>query len=85
VEFIENANVILKDNSFYFKDEIRVINRNANISVDLINKNENFLYSQYYLAITYIMSKCKFIICNTGNCSLWISLFRGNSTNIFQF
>ena len=31
------------------------------------------------------MSKCKYVICgSSGNCSLWIALYRGNADNIFQ-
>ena len=72
------------NNSFYFKDEIRTMNKSNELSVDKINPAANFLYSQYFLAITIIMSKCKYIVCTTGNCSLWIALFRGNTKNLYQ-
>ena len=32
-----------------------------------------------------ILSKCKYIICSSGNCSLWTIFYRGNAHNIFQF
>ena len=83
-EFIEKMIQEFPSNSFYFKDEIRTTNKNNNITVDKINLQTNFLYSQYYLAITHVMSKCKYVVCNTGNCSLWITLFRGNTENVFQ-
>ena len=83
-EFINIMTQEFPNNSFYFKDEIRVINKTANLSVDKIDKNTNLYYSQYYLAITMIMSKCKYIVCNTGNCSLWITLFRGNMDDVYQ-
>jgi len=83
-EFIEIMTQEFPDNSFYFKDEIRTINKTALLSVDKINPHNNFEFSQYYLAITMIMSKCKYILCNTGNCSLWIMLFRGNMDNVYQ-
>ena len=83
-EFIERMTQEFPNNSFYFKDEIRTINKSNNLSVDKINPGSNFVYSQYYLAITIIMSKCKYVVCTTGNCSLWITLFRGNSENIYQ-
>lgn len=70
-------------NSFYFKDEIRHIEK-KNTSVDLEMKSSNHKFSQFYLAITFIMSKCKYIICGSGNCSIWIILFRGNNNNVFQ-
>jgi hypothetical protein len=69
--------------SFYFKDEIRHIDK-CDSTVDKVMKEKNFEFSQYYLAITLIMSKCKYIICGTGNCSMWIALYKGNADNIFQ-
>jgi hypothetical protein len=84
IEFIENMIQEFPNNSFYFKDEIRTIHKSSHLSVDRINTETNFMYSQYYLAITIIMSKCKYVICTTGNCSLWIALFRGNVENFYQ-
>ena len=84
IEFIERMIQEFPNNSFYFKDEIRTIKKTNQLSVDKVNKESNFVYSQYYLAITIIMSKCKYIVCNTGNCSLWIALFRGNTDNLYQ-
>lgn len=71
-------------NSFYFKDEIRHMNK-CNSTVDHVMYNTNDLFSKYYLAITIIMSKCKYIVCGSGNCSLWIMLYRGNNTNVCQY
>ena len=74
----------LFSNSFYFKDEIRHMNK-CNSSVDFVYKNQ-YKFSKYYLAITLIMSKCKHVICNSsGNCSLWIALYRGNADNFKQY
>ena len=84
-EFIEMMIKTFPNNHIYFKDEIRVINKNNKMSVDKINSYDNFKYSRYFLAITYIMSRCKYVVCTTGNCSLWIALFRGNADNIYQF
>ena len=50
-----------------------------------LTKNDNFKYSLYFLAIVIIMSRCKYVICNTSNVSLWISLFRGNTNNLHQY
>jgi uncharacterized protein (DUF1330 family) len=70
-------------NSVVFFDEIRHMRRNVN-TVDRVFKSQNANMSLFYLAITYIMSRSKHIIFNSGNCSLWIALFRGNSENIIQ-
>ena len=84
IEFINSMTSKFPNNTFYFEEEIRTINKNNYLSVDLVNKESNFIYSKYYLAITIIMSQCKNIICTTGNCSLWITLFRGNADNVHQ-
>lgn len=84
-DFIEKM-ITIFPNSFYFKDEIRHIksHRGRGGQVDIIYKEQNNIYSKYYLSITIIMSKCKYIVCNSGNCSIWIALYRGNSDNIIQ-
>ncbi len=69
--------------TFYFKDERRHMNK-CNSTVDIVFKEKNNEFSKYYLAITIIMSKCKYIICGSGNCSAWIMLYRGNSKNVYQ-
>jgi hypothetical protein len=71
-------------NSFFFKDEARHMNK-CNSTVDHVMYTTNDVFSKYYLAITIIMSKCKYIICGSGNCSLWIMLYRGNNTNVCQY
>ncbi len=71
-------------NNIIFRDEIRHI-QDRTSTVDKIDPSTNFKYSLNYLAITIIMSKCKYIICNAGNCAIWIMLYRGNANNIIQF
>jgi len=83
-EFIEFFTNKFSDSSFYFKDEIRHM-RKRNSTVDIIMKDKNNEFSKYYLAITIIMSKCKYIICGSGNCSIWIMLYRGNNKTVIQY
>jgi len=85
----DETNFIIKmaetfPNNIIFKDEIRHI-QNKSTTVDIAFRKTNHIYSMYYLAITIIMSKCNYVICNSGNCSLWIILFRGNSNKITEF
>ena len=47
--------------------------------------DDNYIIMKNFLAIVLIMSKCKYIICSSGNCSLWIMLFKGNGKNVKQF
>ena len=82
-EFIEYIRHHFPNNSFYFNDEIRHMNKQNN-TVDMVMKEMNYQYSKYYLAITILMSKCKYVICGSGNCSIWIALYRGHSNGIRQ-
>ena len=83
-EFIEFMTIKFPNNSFYFKDEIRHMNK-CNSTVDVLMKDMNFEFSKFFLAITIIMSKCKYIICGSGNCSIWIMLYRQHSNNVYQY
>ena len=80
-EFINFMSKQFKNNSFYFKDEIRHIQK-CDTNVDILMQYTNYEFSKYYLAITVLMSKCKYIICGSGNCSIWIMLYRGNNNNV---
>jgi hypothetical protein len=71
-------------NSFYFKDEIRHINSQID-TVDKCMAETNCEFSKKYLAITIIMSKCRYVVCGSGNCSLWIMLYRNHANNVIQF
>ena len=71
-------------NNIIFYDEIRHMSK-QNSTVDKVYKELNYSYSLKYLAITLIMSKCKYIVCNAGNCSIWMVFFRNNTDNVTQF
>jgi hypothetical protein len=45
------------------------------------NYNEMF----HFLSMVIIISKCKYIICSSGNCSIWMMYYRENATNVMQF
>lgn len=82
-EFIEYIINKFPNNSFYFNDEIRHMKK-CNNTVDIIMRSQNYEFSKKYLAITIIMSKCKYIICGSGNCDIWIMFYRGNNKNVIQ-
>lgn len=69
--------------SFYFKDEIRHMKK-CDDTVDLCMKETNYVFSKYYLAITIMMARCKYVIMGSGNCSLWIVYYRGNVQGVYQ-
>lgn len=80
IQFMTNK---FPNNSFYFKDEIRHMEKNDS-TVDIEMSTQNYEFSKKYLAITNIMSKCKYIICGSGNCDEWIMFYRGNNKNVIQ-
>lgn len=84
-EFIEYMTKKFPNNSFYFKDEIRHMKKDVTNTVDTKMNFDNFKFSKLYLAITIIMSKSKYIICSSGNCDIWIILYRGNNKNTIQY
>jgi hypothetical protein len=75
-EFIEEMMNVFTQ-SFYFKDEIRTLPASRKGQVDnCITDVSNFEFTQNFLAIVIIMSKCKFVYCNSGNISIWIRIYR---------
>jgi hypothetical protein len=40
---------------------------------------------KYLFATFLIISKCKYLICSSGNCSIWMMYYRENANNIYQF
>lgn len=83
-EFLQLFAKEFPNNHVIFWDEIRHISKNNATTVDLIYPNLNSIMSKNFLAITWIMSQCNYIVCNTGNCSMWIALFRGNMKRVIQ-
>lgn len=69
--------------AFYF-EEARHMNKRDD-TVDMVYRNTNYKSSKDYLAITIIMSKCKYIICGSGNCSIWIMFYRGHAEGVHQY
>ena len=82
-EFIETMGALYPDH-IVFKDEIRHVHKCDN-TVDKIFPETNYQFSKYFLAIVIIMSKCKHVICGSGNISMWIAFFRENVENFHQF
>lgn len=82
-EFIEAMTAGLPT-AFYFMDETRNIPR-CTTHIDTVDPPENYEYALHFLAITVIMSHCSTIVFGSGNCSLWIVLFRGGATRVQQY
>jgi hypothetical protein len=48
------------------------------------NKECNYKDIQYFFATILIFSKCKYIVCSSGNCSVWMMYYRGDALNVHQ-
>ena len=80
MDYIHNTNL---KNVMVFNENTTT---NLNIGIHLQNsrqKNYNDMLNLF--SIFLILSKCKNIICNSGNCSIWMMLYRGNNKNITQY
>lgn len=49
------------------------------------SKIVNFNDIQFLFATFLIISKCKYVICSSGNCSVWMMYYRGNAHNVYQY
>ena len=79
IDFIKSKNldvIIITENKISYSD--RGIHNETSY-------DNNYIDAKYFLATLLIISKCKNIICSSGNCSLWIMFYRENANNIYQF
>jgi len=78
----------------YMKDQcinknIIIINENVTSYNDIgvhheSTNSENYIQMFNLFATFLIISKCKYIICSSGNCSLWMIYYRENTINVHQ-
>lgn len=98
VNINENINILLQSDSSKFIDYINDKNLKNVVIIDenkttYSNKgihieqssDKNYEDMFYFLSTILIMSKCKYIVCSSGNCSVWTLLYRGNNKNIIQY
>ena len=83
-EFLDTMKAAFPDNHVIFYDEIRHMPK-CMTTVDKTFRYQNAVMSKFYLAITFLMSRCKYVVFGSGNCSLWIALFRGHMRGVTQF
>lgn len=93
--------IIIQTDTSQFLDYINNENKNNEHNIIILNENstsysnrgihkektnkENYNDMLSLFAIVLILSKCKYIICGSGNVSLWIMLYRENNKNVYQF
>lgn len=94
----KNIQILLQSDSAHFLDFMRekctnkniiIISENETSYTDIGIHNENNYYNNYIhihnlFATFLIISKCKYIICSSCNCSMWIMYFREKLTNVYQ-
>ena len=92
-----NLKIIVQTDSAPFLDYMNTKNLNNTI---IINENstsytkrgihneksqyENYTDIQNLFATFLIISKCKYVICSSGNCSIWMMYYRENAKNVYQ-
>jgi len=64
-------------------DENKVSNKKYGIHNENTN-NVNYNDIKYLFATFLIMSECKHLVISSGNCSLWMTYYRGHVDNIYQ-
>ena len=80
IDFINNRNL----KNVFRISENRTSYLNKGIHYQQSN-DKNYLHMFNFLSTILILSKCKYIICGSGNCSIWTMFYRGNSKNIIQY
>lgn len=83
-EFLDEF-ISIFPNTIFFSEIPRMSKNYTNRLIDTIDKTKRIETVLYYISSNYILSQSKYIICTTDNGSLWISLLRGNSNNIYQY
>lgn len=92
--------VIIQTDTIQFLEYMKEQHKNKHKNIIVIEENNLFYtnkgihYEQnsrvnylnmYHLFSTFlILSKCKYILCSTSNCSLWITFYRNNANNVYQ-
>jgi len=94
----ENIQILIQTDTSQFLDYITEKNTNKNLIIikEVTSsytdtglhyertKQQNYNDITNLLSIIQIISKCKYIICTSGNVSSWITMYRGNSENVYQ-
>lgn len=72
-------------NTFHLQ-EIPVISKNNDMAVHhTIQQHDKPMFACNILKSIYMLSKSKHVITHTGNCSMWIYLFRNDPKNFHQY
>ena len=86
-DFLDYIRDKLKDNN---TNNIIIIEENSTSSNSFgihneKKRSENYEDMKTLFATFLIIAKSKYIICSSGNCSIWIMFFRENANNVYQY
>ena len=92
-EILEQASEHLKSDPsiqfLYMTDTASSVtfkNKFANtIIINELGSDRTYEQAQYMLASVLIMAEAKYVVCTSGNVSLWAMLYRGNANNVCQY
>jgi len=75
----------LGDLVVYFEETPSTTGKDAMNTVMEKEGNDTMDWMQWFDAALRCVSKCAYVVNHTGNCGLWMNLYRGNINNVFQF
>lgn len=80
IDYINNKNLL----------NVIIINENKTSYTNMGIHNENSSETNYndmlnLFATFLVISKSKYIITTSGNCSIWMMFYRGHANNVFQY
>jgi hypothetical protein len=94
----ENIKILIQTDAQQFIDYINTKNLKNIVIIEenktsLLDKgihfeqtqDENYNHILFFLSTILIMSKCKYIICSSGCCSIWMIMYRKHGKNTIQF
>lgn len=88
-QFLEYINEKFNNENNTYRKNIIIIEENSTSYTQSgihneKSRDENYIDIQYLYATFLIISKCKYIICSSGNCSIWMMYNRGCAKNVYQ-
>jgi hypothetical protein len=69
-----------------FDENKSIDNSTCEKGIHLISDIEtNYDMMQNLLPIFHIMASCKYLICSSGNCAVWMVYYRGHANRVYQY
>ena len=75
----------LGDKVVFFEETPSTTGRDSMISAMERDNGDMTDWMQWFDAALRVVASCSSVVSHTGNCGLWMNLYRGSTTNVFQF